>query len=250
MFVAEEPGLRPPGSRRYVFILKTRLYDLYIVRFFLHACFGPRIKTNNKEEVDEPEETTTTNPVFLDYPTGINAKACENKSSLPFSRSSSQESKNRGRTAAEIGDGDPRIAALVERMVLMFDGWTVAFARGKVRNELALCPPENAGNCLAWIGRLLDDMTRRGHGQGRGQIRDWDFGYVHGGLAKIDLDGPPPPPTKPKPPAAPVSQQPRVQRSVPASTTRPGYLAELRKAHDAGDQARIKALEAEAEAAH
>jgi hypothetical protein len=178
----------------------------------------------------------------------LNATACEDKTSSSFSRSSSQESPNRKRTAAEIGDGDPRIATMVERMVVMFDGWTVAFARGKIRNELARCPPENAGNCLAWIGRLLDDMTRRGHGQGRGQIRDWDFGYVHGSLAKIDLGEPPPPPTKPRPPAAPASHQPRVRRSVPASTARRGYLAELRKAHDAGDQARIKALEAEAEA--
>lgn len=99
---------------------------------------------------------------------------------------------------------------------------------------------------LWWLADVMDSGEKRGRKEGKLPVKDWR-GYLATGLRnKLESGGmaePAPLPPKPKPPAAPP---PRASSSRdPDKPARPGYLAELRKAYDAGDPARIAALEAE-----
>ncbi len=100
---------------------------------------------------------------------------------------------------------------------------------------------------LWWLADVMDSGEKRGRKDGNLPVRDWR-GYLAAGLRnKLESGGmpePSAPPQRPGPPPAPPPPRAPVA-CVSYKPARPGYLAELRKAYDAGDQARIAELEAE-----
>jgi hypothetical protein len=100
---------------------------------------------------------------------------------------------------------------------------------------------------LWWLSDVMDSGEKRARKEGNLPVKDWR-GYLAAGLSnKLESGGmsePAAPPAKPRPPAAPPP--PRASGTgAPDNPARPGYLAELRKAYDAGDHVRIAALESE-----
>jgi hypothetical protein len=100
---------------------------------------------------------------------------------------------------------------------------------------------------LSWLTAALD--AAEAHNRKSGNLPVRGFGFLGATLNNFLLahGPPPPPPAKPHPkPDRPPPRPGPVNQAEPFKRCRPGYLAELMKAHAAGDQARIAALEAEA----
>jgi hypothetical protein len=154
MFVAEKPGSRPPGRRRYVFILKTRLCNFYIVRFFYHACFGASRKAIETSTLDYPVLTDGAEIHGLLSRTSLNSDNIKDKySEIRYFGRNWWKWIFKGQTLFEIRDGVPGLS----KPAIDYETFT---------SELGDWRSFDDEQSMKRIWRVVEAVSQSGHGAG------------------------------------------------------------------------------------